>query len=183
MIDKADGIQFYAGIGSRSAPPQILELMTKLAAKLAEEGWVLRSGHAPGADQAFERGAGVCSEIFLPWSSFELSVPIVTAVFFDNPTEEAYQIAQQFHPNWGFLKDGARALQARNVHQIYGPSIGQSKVSSCVICWTPNGSLTGEGSTTGGTGQALRIAKALDIPVWNLARQTHYEMAASKITG
>jgi len=47
---------YYAGIGSRKTPPDILALMEACAYKLARYGWNLRSGGAPGADQAFERG-------------------------------------------------------------------------------------------------------------------------------
>lgn len=42
-----------------------------------------------------------------------------------------------------------------------------------VLCWTPDGSLDGTGSDTGGTGQALRIAAAYDVPVFNLQRPDH----------
>jgi predicted Rossmann fold nucleotide-binding protein DprA/Smf involved in DNA uptake len=46
----------YAGIGSRSTPPETLPLIESIAARLAEKGWVLRSGGADGADSAFEKG-------------------------------------------------------------------------------------------------------------------------------
>jgi hypothetical protein len=64
----------YAGIGSRRAPAEILTVMTALASQLAERGYTLRSGHAAGSDQAFERGAGTRAEIYLPWPTFEQSV-------------------------------------------------------------------------------------------------------------
>jgi predicted Rossmann fold nucleotide-binding protein DprA/Smf involved in DNA uptake len=47
---------YYAGIGARSTPPQILSVMTRLASKLEGMGYTLRSGGAAGADTAFERG-------------------------------------------------------------------------------------------------------------------------------
>ncbi len=47
----------YAGIGSRQTPSEMLSLMESLAGRLAADGWVLRSGASPGADQAFFRGA------------------------------------------------------------------------------------------------------------------------------
>jgi len=49
--------RFYAGIGARATPPEILSLMTRAAFALTKRGYVLRSGHAIGADSAFERGA------------------------------------------------------------------------------------------------------------------------------
>ena len=58
--------RFYAGIGARATPPEILSLMTRAAFALTKRGYVLRSGHAIGADSAFERGAGEAAEIYLP---------------------------------------------------------------------------------------------------------------------
>jgi len=46
----------YTGIGSRACPPEILGVMFMLGEALAEQGWILRSGAAPGADSAFEQG-------------------------------------------------------------------------------------------------------------------------------
>jgi hypothetical protein len=63
----------YAGIGSRETPPTVLDLMARAASWLAAEGWVLRTGMAAGADQAFYRGAREhgAFELYLPWSAFE----------------------------------------------------------------------------------------------------------------
>jgi predicted Rossmann fold nucleotide-binding protein DprA/Smf involved in DNA uptake len=59
----------YAGIGSRRTPSEILELMKEIGSKLEIEGWLLRSGGAPGADQAFEAGISKdeAKQIWLPW--------------------------------------------------------------------------------------------------------------------
>jgi hypothetical protein len=42
--------------------------------------------------------------------------------------------------------------------------------SKFVICWTPDGAQTETTQATGGTGQAIRIAVACGVPVFNLAR-------------
>jgi len=47
---------YYAGIGSRQTPDWCLKIFEELGAKLAEEGYILRSGHAEGSDMAFEKG-------------------------------------------------------------------------------------------------------------------------------
>ena len=49
-------LRFYSGIGARATPPEMLSLMTRAAFALLKRGYVLRSGHAIGADSAFERG-------------------------------------------------------------------------------------------------------------------------------
>lgn len=80
--------RFYAGIGSRETPPAILETMRAAARRLRDLGFVLRSGGAAGADTAFAEGAGVCSEIFLPWPGFRgIDTP------FPEPTRAAFEMA------------------------------------------------------------------------------------------
>jgi hypothetical protein len=155
-------VRVYAGIGSRRTPPAILQLMELTAEVLADEGWTLRSGHAEGADQAFERGAGRRAEVYLPWPSFGGPELLDADVIVDRPTSAARNIASQHHPRWAGLSRGAQLLHARNVHQVLGRDCNQP--ACFVLCWTPGA--TG----SGGTGQAIRIARAHDVPVYDLAR-------------
>jgi hypothetical protein len=65
---------YFAGIGSRETPIDVLDIMQKLSIVFAKKGWILRSGHAPGADQAFEKGCDKVNgpkEIYIPWKGFE----------------------------------------------------------------------------------------------------------------
>jgi hypothetical protein len=148
----------YAGVGSRETPDDMLALCQMAAEALADQNYVLRTGHAPGADQAFERGAGRLAEVFLPWPSFENSEPLEADVIHDGPTVDAMRIAARLHPNWANLKQGAQKLHARNVHQVLGADTKSPSVF--VLCWH-------QGS--GGTMQAVRIAEAHNVPVFNLA--------------
>jgi hypothetical protein len=152
--------------------------MRSIAAHLAEQGWVLRTGMATGADQAFYRGA--CArhgsmELYLPWRDFERGersdIEGREIFVLAQPTPEAYELAAKFHPNWGKLTDGPRALHARNSHQVLGRDL--KTASRFVVCWTEDGSLDGSGNKARGTGQALRIAHHHDIPVFNLALPDH----------
>lgn len=145
----------YAGIGSRKTPESVLNQMTQLAIFLELRGYTLRSGHADGADLAFEHGVRENKEIYLSWKGFNGSDSQ-----WINPSIDAYHIAKQFHPNWNACKPGARALMARNSHQMLGPMLKQPV--EFVVCWTP------DGQASGGTGQALRIAEAYNIPIYNL---------------
>jgi hypothetical protein len=163
-------VKAYAGIGSRQTPEEVLYLMTRAAEVLARQGWTLRSGHAPGADQAFEEGAGEHAEVYLPWPKFERDVPILGRAH-PRPSPDAVAVAAGHHPGWQHLSPGARALHARNAHQVLGPDL-RSPVTF-VICWTPDGSLDGSGRDTGGTGQALRIAASAGITVFNLVLPEH----------
>jgi hypothetical protein len=132
-------------------------------------GWTLRSGGARGADTAFEEGAKFATaqmEIYLPepgWNLRPNRPPYV-----QKPTREAYAIAERYHPAWHNVKPNARPLHARNVHQVLGADCATP--SKFVICWTPDGAQTETTMATGGTGQAIRIAVACGVPVFNLAR-------------
>lgn len=147
----------YAGIGSRDTPIEIQKLMIQMARHLAHKGYTLRSGGAQGADQAFEKGCDLINgtkEIYLPWAGFENSKS--TLVVKD---PKAFEIAEKYHPYWQNLSQGAKKLQARNSHQALGPDL--SSPISMLICYTKGG------KKAGGTGQALRIAEAYNIPIFD----------------
>lgn len=168
----------YAGIGSREVEkmPDMKRLMTSIATTLDKLGWTLRSGRAKGSDRAFENGA-TRKEIFLPWSGFGSEVvfdPVFPPSFIRcESTAKAIGIARSFHPNWYNLTDAAKRLIARNTHQVLGTTCDDP--SAFVLCWTPDGSTGKTYSRTGGTGQAIRIAHAHGIPVFNLRRDDHRE--------
>lgn len=155
----------YAGIGSRKAPSAELARMTQAAKRLAGMGYTLRSGAAPGADSAFEAGAGTKKEIFLPWRGFNGS----TSRFVE-PTREAVEVAACLHPAWDKLSPSVRKLMARNSHQILGVDLGTPV--DFVVCWTDCGAESEAERTqaTGGTGQAIALASRWGIPVFNFAK-------------
>lgn len=168
-LDAADCHQIhavYTGIGSRSTPLDILCLMMWIADTLGKWGWTLRSGGADGADAAFEKGS-VLEEIYLPWRGFNGYLHAEL----ENPTKDAFLIAETHHPRWHALDRNVRSLHARNAHQILGADC--KTPAAFVICWTPDGSTGVTTSKTGGTGQAIRIAKAYDVPIFNLQRDDH----------
>lgn len=136
----------YVGVGSRQTPFDICEVMTEIARRRHDAGWILRSGGALGADRAFEAGAGDLKEIYLPWG--------------DIPLQEAMEFTRHYHPKWSACSPVARAMHARNAFQVMGVDLATP--ADYLICWTP------EGKVTGGTGQAMRIALAHDIPILNL---------------
>jgi hypothetical protein len=148
--------EFYTGIGSRKTPKHILNDIFSIAQELAKRKFVLRSGGANGADEWFEKGCDFENgkkEIFLPWKNFNGNL---SNLIVENNVD-AFEIAKKFHPKWNYLKFPARKLMARNSQQVLGKDL---KSPSCfVICYS-------EGS--GGTEQALRIARHHNIPIFNL---------------
>jgi len=149
----------YTGIGSRSTPEAVLSLIECIGSELAGVGYTLRSGGAVGADRAFERGCDYhfgTKEIYVPWGGFASGVNVSD---FDN-FDEAMKIAEKFHPAWDRCAEPVKKLHTRNVYQILGSDLNTP--TDFVVCWTK------DGSGAGGTGQALRIAKYLNIPIFDL---------------
>lgn len=156
---------FYTGIGSRDTPKDIQDIQSQVGKLLASKGYTLRSGHAKGSDQAFERGCDEANgnkEIYLPWDEFEDSA---SDLIVQNAL--AFEIAESYHPYWHNLSEGAKRLQARNSHQILGLDLETS--SDFLICYTVGG------KRQGGTGQALRIAEALRVPIFDCGKYDDVE--------
>ena len=153
-------MKYYAGVGSRETPREVLMQMTMLARSLETLGYVLRSGGAKGADSAFAAGVKHTEnkEIFLPWRGFN-GVPDAECASYD-VCRDAQHIARQHHPKYDELPKAAQKLISRNTYQVLGKTLDNP--AEFVIGWTQGG--TGKG----GTGQAYRIAKAMDIPVFDL---------------
>lgn len=162
--------KYYAGIGSRETPPTVLGLMVRIAKQLDDRGFVLRSGGAGGADQAFAAGA-INTEIFLPWNGFNGAHGIIGV------SEAGLAMAAKYHPAWSRLSQGAQKLMARNCAQVLGK--GLQAPSAFVVCWTPDGAEARTTIKTGGTGQAIRIAIDHGIPVINLKNAGALDRIAS----
>ena len=160
--------RYYAGIGSRKTPPEILAQMREAATILGGMKLILRSGAAEGADTAFEEGLGKFhrKQIFLPWKRFNSRGTNEKGLYLpeDGDWELALGYAQKYHPAWSALTDASKKLMGRNTYQVLG--LDCDTPSLFVLCWTPNG------SGSGGTGQAIRLAKACSIPVFDLGSMT-----------
>lgn len=161
---------FYCGVGSRETPEPVLEQMTGIACVLKEMGYILRSGHASGADLAFEKGSEGHNQIWLPWADFNYENPdsqglVQTGHYVPAQNWVAEQIAHANHPDWDACNTVVRRVHIRTVYQILGPGLGvinQDTISKFVLCWTK------DREVSGGTGQAIRIAESCKIPVFNL---------------
>lgn len=149
--------RYYAGIGSRETPKEIIDIMIQIAESLGKMGVVLRSGAAEGADSAFELGCDKVNglkEIYLPWNGFQNSKS--TLVVKD---PKAFEFVEKYHPGFSRLSQGALKLQARNSHQVLGWDL--KSPSDFIVCYTP------KGKRSGGTGQALRMAEDYSIPIFD----------------
>lgn len=129
--------KYYAGIGSRSTPNEILEFQTRIATCLAKDGWLLSSGGAKGADEAFEKGISNISEnrIIIPWNGFNnkySSEGYIDYSSYDKITKETceWQVSN-IHPSSDKLSQGAKTLHSRNIMQILGPTLDRA----CQVCF------------------------------------------------
>ena len=153
---------FIAGIGSRETPEPILSEMIKVGSWCRENRVVVRSGHADGADYAFEKGALLCTEVYLPWPGFNKQLPTL-GVSFVVPANPKYdEMVRKYHPAPDKLSHGAFALMGRNSCQVLGLDL-DSPVKA-IVCWTKK---------SGGTQQALRIGKDHNIPILNLIEEQY----------
>lgn len=169
-------VKFYSGVGSRDTPQDILILQRKVAAKLAKEGYTLRSGGADGSDIYFEYGSDDINgskEIYISWDN-----PKSThgRIYYHNnrdvfkldlspKKEDAMILASEIHPAWDRCSQAAQKLHSRNMFQVLGYRLDTP--SKFLICYAiPQG-----GSVKGGTRSAFECAKKHGIPVFNMYRE------------
>lgn len=149
----------YAGVGSRlpkleadgrGITPEGMEAIRKVAKRLDELGYKVRTGDANGADSVFRTHG--------------------TAAVYraSHATKRTREIAKEIHPNPERLSDVQLNLMARNTFQIFGKNLDTPV--DFVLAWTPDGVETARQTSyhTGGTGQAIRLASMKGIPVVNL---------------
>ena len=152
--------RYYAGIGSRETPQDIEDPIKEISDILNKKNYILRSGGAFGADSMFEKYAEQ-KEIYLPWLKFNENTSNLFLDLIDPiKVAEAKEIAVLHHPSWRSLSNAGKKLMTRNTFQILGLDL-KSPVDF-VICWAKGGKINH------GTGQAMRIARSLKIPIFNL---------------
>lgn len=186
----------YSGIGSRDTPANILSIMEEAAYRLAHIGFTLRSGKAAGADAAFQLGAqkyhvevpqrnpSSVAEIYIPWKGFnggdglidlyDITLDTIDRQFPEN-AEMRLDWVKEVHGGWEKLSQGARKLHERNVHQLFGPDLGNAylKQSKFVLYYAPE---TKSGIPKGGTATAVNLAKKQGIRTLNLLHYKSHEI-------
>lgn len=175
-MTEAGAVKAYTGVGSRQTPATTMQLMRLLASTMERAGYTLRSGGADGADDAFEAGVGGhAKEIYLPWRGFNQREGGIVG-----PTLSqwgaALELASHHHPGWQRLSDPVRALMARNCFQVLGASL--DRPSAAVVCWAPKPRIV-DGKVVnvdGGTGLAVRLAHAYNIPCYHLGLPEHLRL-------
>lgn len=170
----------FAGVGSRETPASEEFRINALCRALLLRGYTLGTGDATGADEMFYNSYPPSrAERFAPFGkkNYKLNSIVVP------PETVAYDIAEKlaakYHPGWRWMKQQShRELHIRNGYQLLGENLDNPV--EFMICWTRDGTESKTGKKSGGTGQAIRLAEALGIQVFNLntpdvvARLTKY---------
>lgn len=156
--------KIYTGIGARKTPKYVLDYMYSVGKRMAEIGWILRSGAADGADAAFEAGCdagGGEKEIYLPWKRFNNHSSSFHTIS-DEASKIAYEALGDNH--WNRLSSGAQKLHSRNVYQVLGWDL--KTPSKFILYWAP----VKDGIIQGGTATAIKVAHLIntDIRCFNL---------------
>ncbi len=179
-------MKYYAGIGSRETPDDVLRLMVDAACWLSHRDWTLRSGHAVGADRAFEIGAAGKAVIYLPWNGFGTQAYKADSgmkVLGRKVCLSTAEYAQKYRSlvDAGIRNDAtasqvAQSLHGRNWCQVFGHS-EHDKASVFVLCWCREVN----GRAQGGTATAVNLAELHGIEVINLWHKDQRERLESKL--
>jgi hypothetical protein len=147
-------------IGSRRINDHQFNYIVDIAHAFAERNWKIRTGCALGADYASMIGArsgGGNPSLYLPWLSYNkhLRSPNDDITVYDDRLHQSWtNSVSNFHPAPSRLSQGAFKLMARN----YGIIEGADLVIAHPMSLTD----------LGGTGQGMRIARDLGIPLFNV---------------
>lgn len=171
-----EGLHFTA-VGSRAAPEDACDWITGFTHHMAEQGCIMRSGHAAGIDEAAERGTinfmsltgqSGLMEIYIPNWGFNNAVHSPYKDLFHSLTEAQYNAAYTLLSETGVvsymdkLKTYVRHLFARTVHQVIGLDNVESEF---LVYWAET---TKSGNVKGGTRVAVDLAMYLGIPCFNI---------------
>ena len=167
----------YTGVGSRSTPGQVLVVMKLVAQKLRKDGWILRSGAAEGADNAFESGAKGKKEIYVPWKGFAKDKTHLVKGDYSKERDLLFDRRVMTYAHWERLKVGGKKLHCRNVNQVLGFDLDSP--SKFLLFWAP---MSGD-EPVGGTRTAVLLARCYDIPVFRIGEGVCVDVVIEWVLG
>lgn len=159
--------QRVACIGSRQIANWERDLFFNIGKFIVSGGDYISTGNAKGSDQVFASGGNEINPknvlIYLPWKNYETYTLNKDNRVLYEPKDEWFDLTAPFHPGWQNLSQGVKRLMARN----YGIL---NRADKCIA------RLNHEKSNGGGTGQGVRIANSLNIPVLDLNDKSFNEI-------
>jgi hypothetical protein len=149
-----------AVIGTRTPEKDEACAIYNLVTVLSSLGYSISTGMAQGVDQVAAFAAVHGLDVYLPWASYEevalnelrkLNPHLKVHVYNIHAAPDWTESVTKYHPAASSLTPGAFRLHARNYGIVAGRDLVVTLKSN-----RPGG---------GGTGQGIRIAKALGIPL------------------
>lgn len=177
----------YAGVGSRKITSNQSLMVSRASFALALMGYKANTGRAIGTDLSVEFGVIAAVSYlrqldpsiklsdylscYLPWDGF--NGKRVSDGYIVPAGNRHIEYSKSFHPDWSALKNSGKLLMGRNACQVLEENL--SSPVSFLLGLTPDGAISAKETThkTGGTGQAIRIADANSVPIFNLMRPDH----------
>lgn len=141
-----------AVIGTRRPTEETAGLCRKISAAFRDAGWELVTGNAKGIDSiARDTWNRTCPErvtLVLPWLGYNREkIHLANRVVVYSGQGKWYESVRQYHPAFDRLTDYEVKLHARNY--------GIIELADAVIAFPE------DGKESGGTGQGIRVARAL----------------------
>jgi hypothetical protein len=155
---------YYTAVSLPGFPDALIPDMRNTASRLAQKGFILRTGFDDAAWGSFMGSA----------KPFNRYVHISTNDITPTDLRIAKDtIREKDKFGWDCMDKQKKMRYARNVALLLG--IGNSEPSKFLLCWTPNGAecaahCTGLNGKTGFVGFFIIIARTHGIPVINLHR-------------
>jgi hypothetical protein len=147
--------------------------LESVGALLAERGFTVCSGNAPGSDQAYAHGANLVDgrrvELYLPWATFERKwVDKHNTVWLASQAWPKHvELAASASPGWDRgVRETVKPLMIRNAMIIFRWGQPVDRVLAYPDC-TKHG--------WSGTGHAMRVAATLGVPVWLVNKGRFWE--------
>lgn len=145
-------------IGTRVPSATQIQAATDIAKWLSSRTAVfVKTGGAFGIDQiAMENVIEQKLMLYLPWNKYNKEIVKAVTVIDSDPKNHSdwMDSVEKFHPNAAALSPGSRLLQARNYGVVE---------NTIAVCAFPKSR-----TDLGGTGQGMRIAKEMNIPVFSI---------------
>lgn len=172
----------YAGIGPRVISDTTRLNMITIGSKLATLGRILRSGGAPGSDDAFEKGCiweNGRKEIYLPWNGFEGRFYNSSSGYYGinyDLKSKLDELVNTFYPRRK-ISQGIEKMMMRNCHQVMGYYLNSP--IKFIITNAVDLKLDSLGKIKdckGGTGMAVRLSYYLGIPIYSLSVPEHFDL-------
>jgi hypothetical protein len=154
----------YAATGNKEMPESFKPQVQRIGRNLEKAGYILRTGGMEGLEDVIEKSVTKL-ELHLPFKDFDGKQSKFTYT-----SDFVKGVAKMFHTSFDTLKPVVQTFLAKNVRLVLGKE-GKSPAMFLIV-WTEDGTEKAIEKTfkTGNSGNAIAIADAIGIPVFNLVR-------------